>query len=89
MKLKYFAAKLIDLMFVYVLCSYIPMIYASRNWFYDNLNMNELNQFDIWLAQYNDVADYTGHYEIWQHTSKGTILGISGNVDLNIGYKIY
>ena len=28
MKLKYFAAKLIDLMFVYVLCSYIPMIYA-------------------------------------------------------------
>ena len=68
---------------------YIPMIYASRNWFYDNLNMNELNQFDIWLAQYNDVADYTGHYEIWQHTSKGTILGISGNVDLNIGYKIY
>lgn len=28
MKLKYFGAKLIDLMFIYVLCSYIPMIYA-------------------------------------------------------------
>ena len=68
---------------------YTPMIYASRNWFYDNLNMNELNQFDIWLAQYNDVADYTGHYEIWQHSSTGTVSGVSGNVDLNIGYKIY
>lgn len=68
---------------------YIPMIYASRNWFYENLNMNELNQFDIWLAQYNDVADYTGHYEIWQHTSQGTISGVSGYVDLNIGYKRY
>ena len=68
---------------------YTPMIYASRNWFYDNLNMNELNQFDIWLAQYNAVADYTGHYEIWQHSSTGTVSGVSGNVDLNIGYKIY
>ena len=68
---------------------YTPMIYASRNWFYDNLNMNELNQFDIWLAQYNNVADYTGHYEIWQYTSKGTIPGVNGYVDFNIGYKRY
>ena len=68
---------------------YTPMIYASRNWFYENLNMNELNQFDIWLAQYNNVADYTGHYEIWQYTSQGTILGVGGYVDFNIGYKRY
>ena len=68
---------------------YTPMIYASRNWFYDNLNMDELNQFDIWVAQYNSYTDYTGHYEMWQHTSEGTVSGISGHVDLNIGYKRY
>ena len=34
-------------------------------------------------------TDYKGKYQIWQYTSTGKINGISGDVDLNIGYKKY
>ena len=72
---------------------YKPMIYASKNWFNNNLNMAELNQYNIWLAHYTgseqNKSDYTGHYEMWQYTSTGQILGIEGNVDMNLSYKNY
>ncbi len=68
---------------------HIPMIYASTYWLETRLNMSKLNQFDIWVAQYNNKPTYTGHYEMWQYTNKGNVLGIQGNVDRNISYKRY
>ena len=68
---------------------YTPMIYASKNWFYDNLDMSQLLQYDTWLAHYADETDYKYHYEIWQYTSSGSVLGILGDTDLNYGYKKY
>ena len=75
---------------------YKPMIYANKYWLYDNLNMNEWSQYDVWLAHYtgtddpaNNPSDYKGSYQIWQYTSTGSVYGISGNVDMNICYKKY
>lgn len=68
---------------------YIPMIYASKNWFYNNLDMSQLLQYDTWLAHYTDETDYKYHYEIWQYSSSGSVLGILGRTDLNYGYKKY
>lgn len=68
---------------------HIPMIYASKYWLEEKLNTNQLNQFDIWLAQYRSEPTYAGHYEMWQYTDEGNVLGIQGNVDLNISYKRY
>ena len=64
------------------------MIYASKFWFYVNLDMHALCDYKIWLAHYtdsvNNKTDYKGNYDIWQYTNKGVIPGINGNVDLNI-----
>ncbi len=65
---------------------YTPMLYASTSWLNTQLDMSQLNDYNIWLAQYADKPTYTGHYEIWQYTSTGSILGIEGYVDLNVGY---
>ncbi|MEG1876777.1 MAG: Ig-like domain-containing protein, partial [Lachnospiraceae bacterium] len=61
-------------------------IYASKSWFEKRLNTGSLNQYKIWLAQYATKPTYAGRHDIWQYTSKGTIGGIKGNVDMNISY---
>ena len=41
-----------------------------------------------WVAEYGDkVNDFNRTYDIWQHTSKGAIDGINGNVDMNVMYN--
>lgn len=62
-------------------------IYASRNWYNNNLNMDRLDNYFIWLAEYRRAPLYQGYYHMWQYTSKGKIDGIEGNVDLNIAYQ--
>lgn len=61
-------------------------VYGSRYWFNNNLEMDRLQNYYIWLAEYRSVPLYQGYYNMWQHTSKGQIDGISGNVDMSISY---
>ena len=62
-------------------------VYASRNWLKDRLDMTRLSNYRIWLAEYADAPTYDEYYyHMWQYTSKGTVDGISTNVDLNLCY---
>lgn len=61
-------------------------VYASRNWFYNNLDMTRLDDNVIWLAEYREHPEYTGKYQMWQYTSDGSINGIEGRVDFNISF---
>lgn len=61
-------------------------IYASKNWYENKVNPEALSDYVIWLAQYADAPTYTGEYHLWQYTSRGSIDGINGNVDLNLSY---
>lgn len=64
-------------------------VYASKSWFNNNLQASSLNSYCIWVAQYNSKCTYTGKHDMWQHTSKGSVSGIKGNVDMNISYTGY
>ena len=61
-------------------------VYASRNWFYKNVDDDALSSYVIWVAEYRKEPLYTGRYDMWQYTSSGQIDGISGRVDLNLSY---
>ncbi len=61
-------------------------VYASRSWYNANLDVDELDDYRIWLAEYRSTPLYSGYYDMWQYTSKGKVDGIEGNVDLNISY---
>lgn len=64
---------------------YYPMIYASRDFLLNDLNLSTLAglNYDVWVAEYNDTTKYTG-YSVWQYTQYGKLGGISEYVDLNI-----
>ena len=61
-------------------------VYASCNWYRNNLNMEKLSNYKIWLAEYRETPQYEGHYDMWQYTSSGSVAGIEGRVDLNVSY---
>jgi len=65
---------------------YAPGVYASKCWYYDNLSAGELSGYNIWVAQYAAACNYSGRYNMWQYTSKGSVPGISGSVDMDIYY---
>lgn len=58
-------------------------VYASLSWFYNQLKVEDLLHYSIWIAQYNDICDFKYKYDLWQYTSSGRVDGINGRVDLN------
>lgn len=66
---------------------YTGGVYASRNWYDHNLHVEKLENYYIWLAEYRSVPLYQGYYRMWQYSSKGSVDGINGNVDMNIMYE--
>lgn len=61
-------------------------VYASRNWYYNRLDVSRLDSNVIWLAEYRQYPEYKGKYQMWQYTSDGRIDGIEGRVDFNLSF---
>ena len=53
------------------------------------MDLKELEEYDKWFAYYNEPVYFPYEFTIWQYTSKGKVNGIDGNVDLNVGMKVY
>ena len=68
---------------------YTPGLYANKNWLTEKINTGALGGCKIWLAQYVAAPTYGGRYEMWQYSSRGSIAGIKGHVDLNVSYMGY
>lgn len=68
---------------------YTPMMYASKNDITSNFDRSRLSGYKFWLAHYTSSTNYTGSYQMWQYTSKGSVPGISGGVDMNVAYFRY
>lgn len=67
-------------------------VYASESWYRDNLHYDQLkDKYIIWAAKYGaNTGAKTSKinlsvYHMHQYTSKGTVAGIKGEVDLNEG----
>ncbi|WP_051196651.1 glycoside hydrolase family 25 protein [Butyrivibrio sp. XBB1001] len=65
---------------------YTAGIYSNKKWFEEGrMNTASFTDYKIWLAQYVDIPTYTAtRYDMWQYTSKGSVPGIAGNVDMNV-----
>ena len=61
-------------------------IYANTNWLTNKVDATKIDADMVWLAQYASKPTYKGEYDIWQFTSKGSIAGFSGNLDVNYYY---
>lgn len=70
-------------------------IYCNVDW-YQNILTTKLKSYDLWLARYPANDNGTMQTRLkptagigWQYSSKGKVVGISGNVDMNVFYKDY
>ena len=63
---------------------YSAGVYASQSWFSSHLNYSMISQYSIWNARWGSSPGMS--CDLWQYTSKGSVPGISTNVDLNISY---
>lgn len=62
-------------------------VYASKtSGFVERLDDSRLLNITHWVAQYNTSCTYKGKYDFWQKSSKGSVNGITGNVDLDEMY---
>ena len=63
---------------------YSPMIYSNLLWLKNNINMDELAEYPVWVAQYYHTCTYDRPYYLWQYSSSGRVNGIKGDVDMNV-----
>lgn len=72
---------------------FTPGIYASKSFYYDQLDYSRLSRYQIWVAHYTSKdTDFKHSYRMWQYTDKASVNGITGNggrVDMNISYYDY
>ena len=68
---------------------FVPGWYSYTNYISSYLCPEVLADYPLWVADYRSSLGYTGDYHIWQYTSKGTVPGIIGAVDLNRDYHHY
>lgn len=68
---------------------FTPMIYQNKRLSLLKLDLTRLQNYDFWLAEYNDEASYYYNYRIWQYCSDGHVPGIEGVVDMNICFVPY
>lgn len=80
--------------FVHAFCGaiedagYYAMNYSNLDYLKNYFDDTVL-QYDLWLAWYSDAVKPTRDCGMWQYSSKGSVNGISGNVDMNIAYRDY
>lgn len=61
-----------------------PIIYTSSG-FYKSYLGSKFDKYPLWVAQYKSTTpNVKRKWHIWQHTDKGKVNGISGNVDMNV-----
>lgn len=69
---------------------YFVGIYASDiSGFKDRLILDKVKKYAAWVARYGKDPEYCKDWGIWQYTSKGSIPGIIGSVDLDVSKVDY
>lgn len=63
---------------------YQPMIYSNMLWEAYELNLEYLEGYPIWYADYEPLPQTPYHFDFWQYTNEGSVDGIEGRTDLNI-----
>lgn len=66
---------------------YSSMIYGNLYTIFSMLDLDQIKDYDIWFAFYNDYLYYPYEVKIWQYTANGAVPGVSGAVDVNIMFK--
>lgn len=59
-------------------------VYFNKSFGYDYFDLTKLQNYDLWLAEYNDVPTFRYHFDCLQYTDSAHIDGIESPVDLDL-----
>ena len=68
---------------------YFPAFYTNKSMGYSMYDLEILQDYDMWYAEYQDVPSYYYHFDLWQYTDSAVIDGVPVEVDLNLSMKRY
>lgn len=63
------------------------MIYGNLKTFMLMLDLEQLEDYEKWVAFYDEPLYYPYAFKVWQYTDEGSVAGIEGKVDLNISFE--
>lgn len=61
-------------------------LYTYTSFAQNNLDMSQLQEWPLFIADYRGFVGYPGRYDMWQFSSTGRVDGISTNTDLSYSY---
>lgn len=65
---------------------YTPIVYGNAKTFTTRMQLEELNNYQKWYADYQKTPLYPYEFSFWQYTETGIVKGINGNVDINLQF---
>ena len=65
---------------------YMAGVYANTNYATNKIDMAQLSEYTVWIADYRGYCGYTGKHDMWQYTCEGSISATSSAVDMNYCY---
>lgn len=65
------------------------MIYGDKEWLLTMVDMEELQDYDVWFAQDSDEPEYPYEFGMWQHDSDAKVKGITGDAAVIMSFKDY
>lgn len=68
---------------------YRSMIYSNTTLMYFTYQLERLQDYDFWIADYEEYPSMHYLFTMWQYDTNGQVDGIDGAVDLNICLKKY
>lgn len=63
---------------------YRPMVYFNPTQARHQLYLEQLLEYDFWLAMYTENMTFEYQVDMWQYTCQGKVPGIEGDVDINL-----
>lgn len=59
-------------------------VYFNQSYGYYYLELEKLQDYTLWLAEYNKLPTFPYHFDCLQYSEKGSVDGIEGSVDLDL-----
>ena len=64
-------------------------IYFNQIYGYQHYDLSRLQNYVLWLAEYDPYPSFHYEFDIWQYSCTGTVPGIETEVDLNLSFVNY
>ena len=61
-------------------------VYFNQRFGYEEFDLESLQDYVFWLAEYNDTPSFSFHFQIWQYCNDGRVDGIKTDGDLNLAF---